>query len=104
MLVLSLVGVVLALTVGALVLASAVVASQKARTAADLGSLTGASAIQDGAAAAAACATARQVIRANAAATQSCSSDGSVVEVRVTVRASLWPEPAVARARAGPER
>lgn len=103
-LVLSLVGVVLALTVGALVLASAVVASQKARVAADLGSLAGASAIQDGASAAAACATARQVVRANAAATQSCSSDGSVVDVRVSVRAGLWPEPAVARARAGPER
>ena len=103
-LVLSLVGLVLALTVGALVVASAVVASQRARLAADLGSLAGASAIQDGASPASACAAARRVAGANGAATQSCSSDGSVVDVRVMVPVGLWPEPAVARARAGPER
>lgn len=103
-LVLSLVGVVLALTVGALVVASAVVASQRARLAADLGSLAGASAIQDGASPARACARASAVAHANGAATQTCSSAGAVVEVRVMVRAGLWPDPAVARARAGPER
>ncbi|GAA2741705.1 hypothetical protein GCM10009868_08750 [Terrabacter aerolatus] len=103
-LVLSLVGVVLALTVGALVVASAVVASQQARLAADLASLAGASAIQEGVAPAGACARAVAVAQANRAATQSCSSDGVVVEMRVSVPAGLWPDPAVARARAGPER
>ena len=103
-LVLSLVGLVLALTVGALVVASAVVASQRARLAADLGALAGASALQDEASPASACAAARQVVGANGAATQSCSSVDSVVDLRVMVTAALWPEPAVAHARAGPER
>ena len=102
--VLALVGMVLALTVSGLVLASVVVASERARLAADLGSLAGASAIQDGASAAGACAAAQQVARANGAATQSCSSVDSVVDLRVMVTAALWPEPAVAHARAGPER
>lgn len=102
--VLALVGVVLALTVSGLVLASVVVASQRARLAADLGSLAGASAIQDGASAAGACAVAQQVVRANGAATQGCSSVGSVVDLCVMVPAPLWPDPAVAHARAGPER
>lgn len=101
-LVLSLVGVVLALTLGALVVASAVVASQRARLAADLGALAGASAVQHGAPPARACSTAARVAHANGAATQSCSSDGSVLELRVRVPARLWPAPAVARARAGP--
>ena len=102
--VLSLVGVVLALTVGGLVLASVVVASQRARLAADLGSLAGASAIQDGASAAGACAAAQLVVHANAAVVRSCSSVDSVVDLRVMVPAALWPDPAVAHARAGPER
>ena len=102
--VLALMGVVLALTVSGLVLASVVVASQRARLAADLGSLAGASVIQDGASAPAACAAAQQVARANGAATLSCSSVGSVVDLRVVVPAALWPDPAVAHARAGPER
>src|SRR4051812_48648746 len=76
-LVLSLVGVVLALTVGGLVVASAVVASHRARLAADLGSLAGASALQDSAPAARACAVAGQVIRANSAVLQSCSVSGA---------------------------
>ena len=104
MLVLSLVAVVLALTVGGLVVASVVVASHRARMAADLGSLAGASAIRDGATSGRACAVAQQVVRANGAVTQSCSSTGADLELRVTVRAGLWPEPATARARAGPER
>ncbi|WP_330476104.1 Rv3654c family TadE-like protein [Terrabacter sp. C0L_2] len=101
--VLSLIGVVLSLTVGALVIASVLIASQRARLAADLGSLAGASAVQDGASPSGACAAARQVAVANGAAAQSCSSDGSVVDLSVAVSSALWPDPAVARARAGPE-
>ncbi|KRC88213.1 hypothetical protein ASE25_15305 [Terrabacter sp. Root85] len=101
---LSVVAVVLVLTMGGLVVASVVVASHRARVAADLGSLAAASAMQDGADSAQACAVAHQVVRANGAATQACSSMGADVELRVTVRARLWPEPATARARAGPQR
>jgi len=101
---LSVVAVVLVLTMGGLVVASVVVASHRARVAADLGSLAAASAMQDAADPRQACAVARQVVRANGAATQSCSSTGADVELRVTVRARLWPEPATARARAGPQR
>ena len=102
--VLSLVAVVLALTAGGLVVASVVVASHRARVAADLGALAGASAVQDGLSAGEACSVAHQVVRANGAATQSCSSTGGDLELRVEVRAALWPEPATARSRAGPER
>ena len=102
--VLSLVAVVLVLTAGGLVVASVVVASHRARVAADLGALAGASAMQDGVSAGQACSVAHQVVRANGAATQSCSSTGGDLELRVEVRAALWPEPATARSRAGPER
>jgi len=102
--VLSLVAVVLALTVGGLVVASAVVASHRARLAADLGSLAGASALQDGASVARACNLVGQVTRANGAALQSCSIRGADVDVRVEVDAALWPASATARARAGPAR
>lgn len=100
---LSLVALVLTLTGGALVIGSAVVASHRARLAADLASLAGASAAQDGATTAA-CAAASQVARANGAVTQTCSVVGADVEVTVSVATSLWPAPATARSRAGPER
>lgn len=101
---LAVVATVLALTVGGLVVASVVVASERARVAADLGSLAGAAAIQDGASPTRACAVAAQVAAANGAVLQGCSSTEASVDLRVTVRASLWPAPAMARARAGPER
>ncbi|WP_374967961.1 Rv3654c family TadE-like protein [Terrabacter sp. BE26] len=100
----SVVAVVLALTAGGLVLVSAVVASHHARLAADLGSLAGASAIQDGLSEAQACGVARQVAHANGAVSQGCTVTGQDLELQVTVRPALWPEPAVARGRAGPER
>ena len=103
-LLLSVVAVVLALTVGGLVLVSVVVASHHARLAADLGSLAGASAIQDGLSPAQACGVAQQVAHANGAAPQGCTVTGEDLDLRVTVRAALWPEPAVARGRAGPRR
>ena len=102
--VLSLVAVVLTLTAGGLVMASVVVASHRARVAADLGALAGASAMQDGASPAQACAVAHRVVSANGAATQSCSLRGADVELRVTVRSRLWPDSATARSRAGPQR
>jgi secretion/DNA translocation related TadE-like protein len=102
--VLCLVTVLLALTLGALVIASVVVASQRARLAADLGALTGASTVQDGASAGPACAVAQRVARSNGAALHACSTDGGDVELVVLVPAALWPQPATARARAGPKR
>lgn len=101
--VLSVVMVVTALTVAALVLVSAVIASHRARLAADLGSLAGATAIQDGLPPGAACAQAERVARVNGAAPRSCSVDGENLDLRVVVPAALWPQPASARARAGPE-
>ena len=100
----ALVALVLVLTGGALVVGSMVVASHRARLAADLGALAGASAAQDGSSIAAACSAAGQVARANTAVIQRCSVDGPDVELTVSVDASLWPAPAVARSRAGPER
>lgn len=100
----SIVALVLVLTGGALVVGSVVIASHRARLAADLGSLAGASAAQDGSSSAAACSAARQVARANGALVQACSVDGVDVELTVCVDASLWPAPATARSRAGPER
>lgn len=94
---------VLALTAGGLVIASAVVASHRARLAADLAALAGAGAGQDGADPSRACAVAQDVARRNGAATRSCSAGGGVLDVRVTVPSGLWPAPAEARARAGPE-
>ena len=99
----SLVALVLMLSAGALAVGSAVVASHRARLAADLASLAGASAAQDGSSTAA-CSAAQRVARANGAVTRSCSVDGADVEVTVSVKASLWPAPAMARSRAGPER
>jgi secretion/DNA translocation related TadE-like protein len=101
---LSVVAVVLVLTLGGLVMGSVVVASTHARTAADLGSLAGASALQDGASPGRACAVAREVARANGAAVQVCAVAGTDVELRVMVAARLWPQPATGRARAGPQR
>lgn len=100
---LAVVAVVLALATGGLVVGSAVVASHRARLAADLGSLAGAAALQDGSAARA-CAVAAQVARVNGVVAQACSVNGADVEITVAVAVSLWPAPAIARSRAGPER
>ncbi len=100
----ALMALVLVLTGGGLVVGSVVVASHRARLAADLGSLAGASAAQDGSSSAAACSAAGQVARANSAVIEGCSVDGLDLELTVSVDASLWPAPAIARSRAGPER
>ncbi|MEW1954441.1 Rv3654c family TadE-like protein [Terrabacter sp. NPDC080008] len=103
-LVVSVVGLVLVLTLAGLVLASVVLASHRARLAVDLGSLAGAAAIQDGLSPASACAVAQRVSGANGAAAQGCSVSGETLDLRVAVRAALWPEPASAHGRAGPQR
>lgn len=100
---LSVVAVVLSLTVAGLVLVSVVVASHRARLAADLGSLAGAAAIQDGLAPVPACAEAERVARTNGATPRGCSVVGEDLDLRVVVPATLWPQPASARARAGPQ-
>ncbi|MFC7595469.1 Rv3654c family TadE-like protein [Terrabacter sp. GCM10028922] len=103
-LVVGLVAALLVLTAGALVIASAVVASHRARMAGDLAALAGAAALQDSADGGRACAVADRVARANGAALQGCSSGADAsITVRVTVGAALWPRPASARSRAGPE-
>ena len=103
LLMIAIVGVVLVLTASALVLASAVVASNQARTAADLGALSGATALRDGASRQQACAVAGRVVHANRSVLQSCSSlDGSTLIVVAERWSALWPAPALARSRAGP--
>ncbi|MGO4596665.1 Rv3654c family TadE-like protein [Terrabacter sp. 2RAF25] len=104
LLALSIVAVVLTLATGALMVGSVVIASHRARLAADLGALAGATAAQHRPDASSACAAASRVAQANGAATQTCSVDGADVELTVAVSASLWPAPATARSRAGPER
>lgn len=99
---LAVVAVVLTVTVAGLVLVVAVVASHRARLAADLGALAGASALQRGDGVTAACARAAGVVIANRARVGSCSVDGANLTLSVDVAAPGWGSPAVARARAGP--
>lgn len=96
------VAVVVLLSTGALVIASAVVASGRARLAADVAALAGARAARDGADAARACALARQVARTNEATLTACSLEGERLDVVVTVQPAWWPAVAAARSRAGP--
>lgn len=103
LLVVGLIGVVLVLTVGALAMASAVVASHHARTAADLGALAGATALRGGASRNQACAAAASVATANGAVLQECAiRDGRSLLVVTERRSALWPAPATARSSAGP--
>ena len=101
-LVLGLVAVLLAMTIGGVVLAGAVIASHRARLAADLAALAGATQLRDGAPVDGACATASRVAASNHAQLVSCAADGLAVEVTVAVTAPALPEPARARAKAGP--
>ena len=101
-LVLGLVAALLAMTVGGLVLASAVVASHRARLAADLAALAGAARLRDGAAVEEACVAADRVAANNGAGLVGCGADGLRLDVIVVVTAPAWPEPAQARAKAGP--
>ena len=101
------VSVLLLLTGSALTLSSAVLASHRARSAADLASLAGASALMKGEPSSVACARAAAVARRGDAQLLSCRADGAQT---LTVRAGVRPSlailgplgPAGASARAGP--
>lgn len=101
--VVAVIGVLLAATASALVLAGVVLASQRARLAADLGALAGGARLQRAASVEAACAEAARVVRANHALLQGCTVEGMELEVVVAVSPRTWPSAAVARARAGPD-
>lgn len=99
------IGVLLALTLTGLQLGAAATAAHRARSAADLAALAGASAIQHGGADA--CATSSAVASRNGAQTLGCSlGAGESVSVRVSTPVAIqWPgipDRAVASARAGP--
>ncbi|MEO7753284.1 MAG: Rv3654c family TadE-like protein [Terracoccus sp.] len=99
-LVLIVLGALLAATTGGLVLAQAVVASHRARVAADLAALAGATALRDGSSSP--CARGAAVAADNGATVRSCRAGGLVVEMVVAVAVRGWPDPATARSRAGP--
>ena len=99
----SLIGVVLSTTAGALVLAGVVRASHQARLGADLAAVAGALRLRDGASSPAACSEAARIASANRTSLQACSVSGSDVTVVVAACSSTWPGLATARARAGPE-
>ena len=102
----SIVAVVLTLATGALMVGSVVVASHRARLAADLGALAGATVAQDRPDTSSACAAASRVAMANGAVTQTCSVDGADVELTVAVGSALWPAPrrrALGRGRLTPD-
>jgi secretion/DNA translocation related TadE-like protein len=102
------IGVALILLMGGLALASAVIATHRARAAADLGALAAAQAIQRGLDTAEACAIGTSVTARNGAQPVGCAvaADGSVTS-RATTRASFgvpWAggRSTTATARAGP--
>jgi len=103
-LVLGIIGALLALAVGATALIQAQVAAGRARLAADLAALGGATALNSVTAPGDPCAVAGGVAEANGAALGSCTVVGEdvVVEVGVRVRILGVARTATARARAGP--
>ena len=101
--VVALIAVVVSTTAGALVLAGVVRASHQARLGADLSAVAGALRLRDGASASATCAEAARIASTNGTSLQTCSVRGSDVTVVVAASSPTWPEPATARARAGPE-
>ena len=103
-LVLGVIGVLLALAVGVVALIQAQAAAGRARLAADLAALGGATALNSITAPADPCAVAGGVARANGAALSSCAVTGEdvVVEVGVRVQVLGVGRTATAAARAGP--
>jgi secretion/DNA translocation related TadE-like protein len=95
-------GVLLAVGIAALVLGSVAVAGQRARLAADLAAIAGAT--RERAADGQACAAAAAVARANGARLEGCSLHGPDVTVGVSVAVPVWMDPARAQSRAGPAR
>jgi secretion/DNA translocation related TadE-like protein len=100
---LGVISVVLMLTVSGLLLASAVLASHRARAAADLAALSAAGVLIRGAPVSTACESAAQVAAANHGRVQRCIASGREVRLSVTVPAGLRGLGiATARSRAGP--
>ena len=103
-LVLGVVGVLLAMTVGALWVVSAVVAAHRAQTAADLASLAVAAALVRGEPTATACGEGAALAARNGGRLASCQAGPDYsVELVVQVPATVWRVgTATARSRAGP--
>lgn len=97
-------GVILAITVGALLIVSAVVASHRAQSAADLAALAAAAALVGGEPAPSACSAGAAVAVRNGARLASCRAGPDLsVELSVEVAATAARVgTATARARAGP--
>lgn len=94
---------VLMLTITGLMLASAVLASHRARAAADLGALAAAGVLMRGGPVIAACESAAQVAARNHGRLLACIASGTEVRLRVAVVAGLTGVGvAGARSRAGP--
>ena len=101
--VLGVIAAVLILTISGLFLASAVLASHRARAAADLAALASAGALMRGQPPATACQSAAQVAAANHGRVQGCVAVGTEVRVIIAVLTGMKGLGiATARSRAGP--
>lgn len=100
---LGVIAAVLMLTISGLFLASAVLASHRARAAADLAALASAGVLMRGEPPAAACQSAAQVVAANHGRVQGCIAIGTEVRLTIAVPAGMRGlGVATARSRAGP--
>ena len=103
MVMLGVIGAVLMLTVAGLVLASAVLASHRARAAADLAALAAVVVLMRGEPTSAVCAAGAQVAAVNHARLQQCMVSATEVRLSVAVPAGVkGVGMATARSRAGP--
>jgi len=94
---------ILMVTVSGLILASAVLASHRARTAGDLAALAASGVLIRGGPSAMACVAARRVAAANQAEVQRCTTAGMEASLSVSVPSGLQEmRIATARSRAGP--
>lgn len=100
-LVVGVVAAIVTITVGLLAVAAAVLASHRARLAADLAALAGATRLESGSPSDA-CAVAAGVAERNHGRLVTCRPIGPVLDLTVAVPAWPWPAEAVARSRAGP--
>ena len=99
---LGVIGAVLVLTISGLLLASAVIASHRARAAADLAALAAAAGLMGGDLTTSACAKAAQVAAANHARLEQCTVSAADVRLSVAVAGAAGVGVATARSRAGP--
>ncbi len=100
-LVVGVVAAIVTITVGLLAVAAAVLASHRARLAADLAALAGATRLESGSPSDA-CAVAAGVAERNHGRLVTCRPIGPVLDLTVAVPAWPWPAEAVGRSRAGP--